>query len=341
VLLTIVGIGLYLLGAAQYLLPSVPFETARNVWFVLLISSAVGIPIAIAQRIFFALQMGTAGQIWATAGRASVVIGAFAAGHAAPNLEAFVLAFVLLPNVVAAASLMYLFIRLRPDLRPSVSGLSLERLGPRVSTGLNFTLNHLVNFAEFGGDTILISQFYGPQTVAQYDLLSRLFGYVIALVGLGMWPIWPAISTAVAQHDYGWVLTARRTGYWFVTVVSSCAALFLWFGSDTVIRLWTGVHIGLPETTVLYSALAIFVILYNLINFQQVFLIAFNDITRQSVVSMASISVTLPLKYVLLSNGVFAGVVIAAFGMFVVKLVYYDSVVRRHIQSFARKLVTA
>ncbi len=222
------GSVVYANGLTIRLLPGVPADLAGNVWLVLLGSSALGIPLAIAQRIFFALQMGAAGQSWATAGRVGVLIAAMAAAYVSPHLDTFVVAFVLLPNVVAGASTLYLFFRLRPDLRPSIEALSFERLWPRMTTGFTFTLLQLVNFAESGADVILISHFYNPQTVAQYDLLSRLFGYILSVTGMAMWPLWPAASAAVAQRDYGWIVSVRTAGYALVTLISACMALFLW-----------------------------------------------------------------------------------------------------------------
>ncbi len=324
----------YFNGLTFRLLPGVPADLAGNVWFVLLGSSALGIPFAIAQRIFFALQMGASGQIWATAGRVSVLVGTVTAACAVPRLDIFVAAFTLLPNVVAGASTFYLFFRLRPDLRPGIAALSFERLRPRMAIGFNFTLLQLVGFAESGGDTILISQFYNSQTVAQYDLLSRLFVYVPAVVGIGMWPLWPAISAAVGQRDYGWIVAARRTGYALVTLISICSALLLWLESETIVRLWTGVRLTLAHMALLKLAFALYVIVNNVVGLQQVFLNAFNDVRVQSVFAIMIVALLLPLKYIILDYGLLFGVVGATVAVFIPKFLYFDRVVRRHIAVF-------
>lgn len=328
------GSVVYATGVTPRLLPAVPADLAGHVWFVLLGSSALGIPLAIAQRIFFALQMGAAGQIWATAGRIAVLAGAVAAANASPRLDTFVATFVLLPNVVAGASTLYLFVRLRPDLSPSIAALSFDRLPRRIASGFNFTVFQLVNFAEFGVDAILISHFYDPQAVAQYDLLSRLFGYILSLTGMAMWPLWPAVSGAVAQRDYRWIIAARRAGYALVTMISLCSASLLWSESELIVRLWTGVRLTLPHIALLKFAFALFVTLNSIISFQQVFLIAFNDMKAQIVVAAAIVVALLPLKCVILDYGSLYGMVLAAVVMYIVKLSYFDNIVRRHIAMF-------
>lgn len=177
----------------------------ENTWYILVGSSALGIPFAIAQRIFFALQLGAAAQAWATAARIAGLVGALFAAYFSPNLSTFVAVFVLLPNLIGGLSVLYLFFFVRPDLAPRIAALSSAKLGGRMLTGLSFTLLNLLNFAEGGIDIILIAQLYEPQTVAQFELLTRVFNYVTAIVGMGMWPLWPAISNAIAQRDRRWI----------------------------------------------------------------------------------------------------------------------------------------
>lgn len=334
-LVTAVGTSLFAFGVVTHLLPVMPAASVTRVWFILLLSTALGIPFALVPRIFFALQMGIAGQAWATANRIAVLVGALLAARYSSEIETFVVVFVLLPSLISGLETLCFFIYIRPDLRPRVNTFSLDRLSARIVTGLNFTALQLLNFAEYGIDTILISQFYDAKTVAQYDLLSRLFGYIIALVGMGMWPLWPAIATAASQHDQPWIVAARRIGYLLVTISSLGIGIVFWFNAETFVRLWTGVQITLPGIEAIKFALVIFVTLNNAISFQQVFLSAFKDMGRQSIVAAIVIVCVLPLKYILLANGILYGAVAAAVIAYFPKLIYFDAIVRRHLKSRA------
>jgi len=325
---------LYANGFALRLLPGVQAELAGNVWFILLYSSALGIPLAIPQRMCFALQMGVVGQVWSSAGRVSVLVGVIVAAYASPRLDTFVIVFVLVPNLVAGAFTVHLFFRLRPDLCPRLAALSVERLRHRIAMGFNFTVLQLIDYAEVGVDTILISQFYDLRTVAQYDLLSRLFGYVLAVVGMGMGPVWPAVSAAAAQSDYDWIVAARRAGYWLMISISVCAAVFLWFESETIVRLWTSVRLTLPDQALLKLALALFVILNCMLSFQRVLLNAFKDIKIQVLVGGLSILLLMPLKYMFLDYTMLYGVAVATIAIYIPKWFYFAYLVEHHIEAF-------
>lgn len=331
IVVAILGAAAVSFGLVDHFFPSAPRGSVKDAWIVLIAASALGIPLAISQRIFFALQMGATAQAWATTGRLGGLVGAFLAACFWPTIAAFVAAVTLLPNLIAGASVVYLFFRLRPDLRPSLAGPSTEKLHDRVLTGLNFTILHLLNFAEVGVDTILIAQFFSPQTVAQFDLLTRLFGYVCAIIGLGLWPLWPAISSAVAQGDLKWIRTVRTKGLALVCVLSfGLAGLFL-FSSNLLISLWTGVQLTLPDTTTLSISLVFFVTFSCIMSFMQMFMNAFNFISRQSAFALVVIIVIIPTKWILLKNGFLSGVILASTFTYFWRAVYFNTIVRRHI----------
>lgn len=321
-------------GLVDRFFPAASGGSLSDAWIILIGASALGIPLGIGQRIFFALQLGATAQAWATAGRISALVGALFAACFWPSVAAFVVGTVLVPNLVAGASVMHLFFRLRPDLRPSLSTLSTEKLGGRVLMGLNFTILHLLNFAESGADTILIAQFYNSRTVAQFDLLTRLFGYVLAIIGMGMWPLWPAISSAVAQGDLKWIWKVRSIGWKLVSAMSLGLATFFAVWSEPLVRLWTGVELTLPESNTLVLSLVCFVTVSNAMSFQQIFLTAFNDISRQTVVAIIIICIIFPLKWILLKNGILYGIIIASSISYLARYIYYEFIVHRHLSNF-------
>ncbi|WP_400767045.1 lipopolysaccharide biosynthesis protein [Methylosinus sporium] len=318
-------------GVVDRFFPELPSEVIRDAWAILIGSSALGIPLALAQRVFFALQMGAAAQAWATAGRIAALVGAVAAACFSPSIASFVVGVVLLPNVVAGLSTIYLFYWKRKDLRPSLSMVSTDKLGERLLTGLSFTALQLLNFAEAGVDTILIAQYYNAQTVAQYDLLTRLFGYVTAIVGMGMWPLWPAISSAATQRDFAWIGAVRNFGSKIVCIISIGLAGTLFVSSDSIIRHWTGVNLTIVDKNALTISLVFSVTALNAMSFQQIFLNAFNDITRQTIAAVIIICIIIPLKLALLKAGILYGIIIVSALSFFIRYIYFDFVTRNHL----------
>ena len=91
----------YASGVATTLLPQVPPSQVPFISVMLFIGASLGIPFAIAQRIYSALQKGALAQGWAALGRLMALAGAITAYYAAPSLEAFVFVLVVVPTLVA------------------------------------------------------------------------------------------------------------------------------------------------------------------------------------------------------------------------------------------------
>src|SRR5262249_30231003 len=98
--------------------------------------------------------------------------------------------------------------------------------------------------------------------------------------------------------------------------------------------LWTGVLLTLPNFALLNLAFAFFVTIGCISAFQQVFLNAFNELKSQIVSALLVVAVLFPAKYIILNHGMIYGIVVAASIANILKFVYFDSVVRRHISAF-------
>ena len=76
---------------------------------------------------------------------------------------------------------------------------------------INFTINeaifHIFNciFVIFTTDKILITQLFGPQHVASYDVVFKLFSVITIVHGILMAPLWSAYSDAYHRNDMEWI----------------------------------------------------------------------------------------------------------------------------------------
>ena len=126
-------------------------------------------------------------------------------------------------------------------------------------------------------------------------------------------------------------MRVRSSGYKLVTALSLGLSICLVLWSGALIHLWTGVDLTLRDPTILAISLACLVTFANITAFQQVFLTAMNDMSRQSITAFVVILFIVPLKLFLLRYGALYGIIIATAVAYFVKLVYYDFIVRRHL----------
>jgi O-antigen/teichoic acid export membrane protein len=201
-------------GAASY--PFVPWLRVFNVksgevaaqgargllvlycWFV------VNLPLGVVTRTQAGLQLGYVSQM----------VGAFG------NIISLLLVLLViglrgdLPSLVLASTFGgvsaillngWLLFRKHPWLVPSwrfYRGRSAERI---LKVGLMFFVLQCAVAIGFNSDNIVIAQTLGVTAVAVYAVPQKLFGLVSMVVSMGLNPLWPAYSEAIACGDVAWV----------------------------------------------------------------------------------------------------------------------------------------
>jgi O-antigen/teichoic acid export membrane protein len=97
----------------------------------------------------------------------------------------------------------------------------------------------------FSTDALIITKLFGPETLASYSLVVKLFGGIQIIWGAILGPLWPAIAHALSSRDSKWVqdsvkpLAQAFTG--FVTV-----SILLYFCIPFIIFHWVG-EIKIPD----------------------------------------------------------------------------------------------
>ena len=123
--------------------------------------------------------------------------------------------------------------------------------------GLQFSLLHVSNFVESGIDPLIMARFFPAATIAQFDLVSRLFGYIPALASIALGPFWPALRGALEAGDHAWFAAANRRMGLGVVVTSVCAALVVVMFCESFVKIWTGVSLTLNHLSSLEIAFGV------------------------------------------------------------------------------------
>ena len=126
---------------------------------------------------------------------------------------------------------------------------------------------------------IIISFVLGPSFVLSYDVGFQIYSYIPAMVSVAAYPIWPAVSSAIARKQFDWVRRIYIKGGGLVLMVSIVVSLVVFFEFDHIVKLWINKSIHLPQSVLIgffiYSILAS----YGL--FQAMFLNGINKINEQ------------------------------------------------------------
>ncbi|EZI26207.1 O-antigen export protein [Pseudomonas veronii subsp. inensis] len=178
------------------------------------------------------------------------------------------------------------------ESRPSLL-LSLSVIRPLLTVGLQFFGIQLAALAFFATDKIIITQVFGPESVASYDVVFKLFAIITLAHGLILAPLWSAYTDAYHRSDFEWIKAAFKRQI-VIYGITSILTLVLAAMAPTIINLWTGSAVHVPEY--LIGSMALYIIVATWVNMFAIFLNGVQKIRVSLLASIAAITINIPLS---------------------------------------------
>ena len=124
---------------------------------------------------------------------------------------------------------------------------------PLLSVGIQFFIIQLAVLVVFTTDKILITQFFGPEHVTEYEVVFKLFSVVTFLHTLISSPLWSAYTDAYHRGDNAWIKKMLRTQLklYVVVVFGLCCLVFL---AKFIIGVWIGGYFEISWSLVIFLA---------------------------------------------------------------------------------------
>lgn len=126
----------------------------------------------------------------------------------------------------------------RSELIPRMS-FKKQHINPLLSLGAQFFVIQLAVLVIFTTDKILITQLFGPQYVAQYDVVYRLISVITMVHSLILAPLWSAYTDAYHRNDLVWIKSTLRKQL-LICMGIVLATIVLGFVAQPIIELWIG-----------------------------------------------------------------------------------------------------
>ncbi|WP_112194180.1 oligosaccharide flippase family protein [Pseudomonas sp. LG1E9] len=186
-----------------------------------------------------------------------------------------------------------------------------DHVTPLLSVGIQFFVIQLAVLVVFATDKILITQLFGPEYVAEYEVVFKLFSIITFLHTMICSPLWSAYTDAYHRHDTAWIvrmLRAQLKLYSFVVVCLMGLVLL----APLVISIWIGHEF--PVSISLVALVALFVAVTTWNNIFAVMLNGAGAIRVQLYTAITAMITNIPLAFLMVKffgMGV-GGIVLAA-----------------------------
>lgn len=163
--------------------------------------------------------------------------------------------------VVTNALLSLWFYRSHPELRPKLS-LNRQHVQPLLSVGMQFFTIQLAVLVIFTTDKMLITQLFGPQYVAQYEVVFKLFNVITFCHSLISAPLWSAYTDAYHRSDIEWIkrMLRKQMGIFGIVILLVVAMVIL---AKPFLKLWLGNDMDVPLLLLISMGLLVLTSIWN------------------------------------------------------------------------------
>ena len=200
----------------------------------------LGFPLSITRNVYSGYQEGYYANLWDIAANILSLISIVIVTRFNGGLPLLVAAVFGTRQVVLAASAVFLFGTHRPWLTPAPRQVRKAYLRPLLGLGMMFLVLQLILLLNTQLDNIIIIRILGPEKVAVFGVVWKLFSYVGMLQIWFLAPLWPAYGEAYARGDVFWI---RRTLKYSLLIAVSLTAIVsggLAIFAKDIIRVWVG-----------------------------------------------------------------------------------------------------
>ena len=239
----------------------------------------------------------------------------------------FILLFVLLLIRIAQPALTYMafgygftvflvniaisvwFFRVYPFLRPRLY-INKKASITLLSLGLRFLVLQITVLVIFTTDKILITQLLGPEHVAKYDVVYKLFSVVTLAYGIISVPLWSAYTDAYLRKDMVWI-KSMLSKQLYIFAGAALVVVCLGLLARPVLVLWLGDDLGVSGILIVSMAAFSLITVWN--NVFAIFINGIGKINVQVITAVIGAVINIPLSIFFVSyvNLGVSGVVMA------------------------------
>ncbi|PZP43378.1 MAG: hypothetical protein DI598_15815, partial [Pseudopedobacter saltans] len=140
-------------------------------------------------------------------------------------------------NIIALLISNAIFFLKNKDLLPSLKNMEKKVAKAILNLGGMFFIIQIASLVQFESVNIIISRYFGPIKVTEYNLAYKLFSVVSMVFGILLAPIWSAVTQAAVTHNYEWINKTKRI-LLYIWVALAIVTTIIYFLSPWLYKVW-------------------------------------------------------------------------------------------------------
>ncbi len=196
--------------------------------------------------------------------------------------------------ISSSAVLSIWFYKNNLNLLPRLSLYNKKFVSSITSLGFKFFIIQIAVIVIFTTDKILITQWFGPEYVTNYDVVFKLFSIITIAHSILMTPLWSAYGDAYHREDFEWIQRTLKSQL-KIFILFIVATITLIIVAKPMILLWIGDGVEVDIMLVLSMALFVLISIWN--NIFGYLLGGISFIRLGSYYTLITAFVNIPLSY--------------------------------------------
>jgi len=218
------------------------------------------------------------------------------------------IAYTAAPLLIYSISYPITFYKVYPRLKPSLSLFQRSMLPELMGLGIRFFVLQLSGMVLFATSNLLISNLFGPNEVAPYQIAYKYFSFIFLIFSVIVTPLWSATTDAYVRKDLDWInkLTIKMLK---VLGLFTILIVILVLLSPFVYPVWTLGKVDISNSLTILLAVYTFIIVVSLY-FAHI-LYGIGKIFVQMIVTLGSAILFIPISLLFARYWGINGIVIA------------------------------
>ena len=236
----------------------------KNVFLITLIFIVTNFFLSVYKALFYALQKAAIVEIAMFCYQALVLVLVVYGIKNLPSSLNYIAITYGISNFIVGIIFSIIFFSKNKHLKPKRRYFKKERLNDLMSLSIDFFVIQLCMIVIFTTDNVLISNILGPEEVANYDVVLKLFQVLITLSIVVLEPYWALFSDAYQKRDFNWIKSVlKKFNRLFYILIAAVILLVLF--TKTILEIWIGKIIEIKELLIYLMGVFVLVRIYGAI----------------------------------------------------------------------------
>ncbi len=166
--------------------------------------------------------------------------------------------------------------------------------------GLKFMITQLGVVFIFSSDTYIISNAFGPEKIAAYEVVNKLFQFPFLILFAAISPLWAVFAKEYAQKNKNQLKSIfKKFNIYFVFIILGLFVLA--YLTPIIIKIWINQPMQIPSYLILLTT--VLTIFRIWVSFYTFFLNGIGNLNLYIILLLISVLLKIPLSYYLVNVG--------------------------------------